>query len=89
MGGAKDAWAAAGYSGVGNFMLHTSDGGETFEKIKPANYTSLLLDTASQNPTHAATSSPLNVQYTMDGKSFHHSIEFGGGQSVEKLGTTG
>ena len=89
MGGPKDAWAAAGYSGSGTFMLHTSDGGTTFDKIRPANDTFILLDTASQSPTQAAASSPINIQYSLDGKKFHHSLELGGGQSVEKFGTNG
>jgi photosystem II stability/assembly factor-like uncharacterized protein len=81
------AFAPAGYNGVGTKILKTTDGGASFTKLDPANDTLLLLDATAQSAQHAVASSPLRAQFTVDGNSWRHSLEIGGGQSVEKLGS--
>lgn len=89
MGGPSNAYAGVAYANGASNVMKTTDGGETFTKLKTANGTLILLDTEAQSPTKAASSGLFGAEYTLNGQDFERSIVLGGGQDLEKFGTKG
>jgi len=89
MGGPSNAYAGVGYANGASNVLKTTDGGETFDKLKTANGTLILLATEALTVNKAASTGLFGAEYTLNGKDFKRSIDLGGGQDLEKFGTKG
>jgi hypothetical protein len=70
-------------------VLHTEDGGDSFTDETPAPDSLLVLDCAAWSEVEAICSGIASIQHTTDGRTWEKSIDFGGGQSAERLPEAG
>lgn len=88
--GSDTAYAGASYADGHSVIFKTSDQGDTFESLKDANGTLIMLDTGSNSAKSAVAATLAGAEYTVNGgETFKRSIDLGGGQSVESFGSNG